>query len=115
MGMAFTVAYCTIKPQVGVLKAGIAFGIAIWLCLLGTLLIAPHGQEMLFKLTPTTLSLSLLGHLIYGAAIGLFLPRICRREMAGMQIWKQKTIPLLQDAAEELIWEKKTLALSGQR
>ncbi len=114
MGMAFTVAYCTLKPRVGGLTAALGFGIAIWLCLLGTLLLAPHGQAMLFKLTLTTLSLSLLGHLIYGASIGLLLPSVCREEVAGTQLRKQKAIPLLQDVVEEPIWEKKTFTLIGQ-
>ena len=114
MGMAFTVAYCSLKPRIGRRTAALAFGIAIWLCLLGTLFLAPHGQAMLFKLTLTTLSLSFLGHLIYGASIGLLLPSICREEVAGIQLWKQKTIPLLQNVVEEPIWEKQTLALIGQ-
>jgi len=113
MGMAFTVAYCSLKPRIGSRTAALAFGIAIWLCLLGTLLLAPHGQTMLFKLTLTTLSLSFLGHLIYGASIGLLFPSICREEVPRTQLWKQKTIPLLPDVVEELIWEK-TLTLIGQ-
>src|SRR5229473_3567850 len=56
MGMAFTVAYCTLRPRVDARIAGVGFGLAIWMCLLGTLILAPHGQEMLFKLTLTTLS-----------------------------------------------------------
>src|SRR5439155_24781830 len=85
MGMAFTVAYCTLKPRVDARIAGVGFGIAIWLCLLGTLILAPHGQEMLFKLTLTTLSLSLLGHLIYGIALGMLLRYGLREKMAGTE------------------------------
>ena len=80
MGMAFTVAFCVLKPRVGVRTAALGFGIAIWLCLLGTLILAPHGEAMLFKLTLTTLSLSFLGHLIYGASIGMLLPSVCRED-----------------------------------
>jgi hypothetical protein len=76
MGMAFTVGFEVLKPRVDNRLAGLAFGVAIWICLVLTLLIAPHGQQMLFRLTPVTLSLSLLGHLIYGAAIGCLLPRL---------------------------------------
>jgi hypothetical protein len=71
MAMAFTVPYALFRPRLHPIVAGTAFGVAIWLCLLGTLLLAPHGQQMLFPLTLTTFSLSLLGHLIYGASIGL--------------------------------------------
>jgi len=124
--MAFTVAYCVLKPRLGSRVAALGFGIAIWLCLLGTLVLAPHGEEMLFKLTPTTLSLSLLGHLIYGAVIGILLPAVCRAEMARTQLWQKKTIPLPQSAGEEepfdeeqtvklprLLWQKKTAPLLG--
>jgi len=74
MGMAFTVGYGVLKPRVNSRLAGLAFGIAIWGCLVLTLVLAPHGQEMLFKLTLTTLSLSLLGHIIYGLALGILFP-----------------------------------------
>src|SRR6266702_8169568 len=80
MGMAFTVAYCILKPRVDSRIAGVGFGLAIWVCLLGTLVLAPHGQEMLFKLTLTTLSLSLLGHLIYGISLGMLLPYVLREK-----------------------------------
>ena len=109
MGMAFTVAYGAFKPRVGVRTAALGFGIAIWLCLLATLILAPHGEAMLFKLTLTTLSLSFLGHLIYGASIGILFPYVCREEVAETEPWKQQTVPLLQDVVEEPIREKKTL------
>lgn len=76
MGMAFTVAYCALKPRVSPKAAALGFGVAIWVCLVLTLVLAPHGQEMLFKLTSTTISLSLLGHIIYGVSIGLLVPYV---------------------------------------
>src|SRR5215469_15059349 len=91
MGMAFTVAYGALKPRVRVRTAALGFGIAIWFCLLATLILAPHGQAMLFKLTLTTLSLSFLGHLIYGASIGMLLPSVCREEVIGTEPRKQQT------------------------
>ena len=75
MGMAFTVAYGLLKPRAGCRVAAVAYGIGIWCCLLLTLLLAPHSQQLLFKLTPTTLALSLLGHVVYGTVIGLLLSR----------------------------------------
>jgi hypothetical protein len=75
MGMAFTVAYCSLKPRlVGCRASALAFGVGIWVCLILTLILAPHGEEMLFELTSTTVSLSLLGHVIYGLSIGMVLP-----------------------------------------
>jgi hypothetical protein len=70
MSVAFVVGYRLLKPALDVRIAALIFGIAIWLCLIGTILLAPYGSQMLFQLTPITFSLSLLGHIIYGLAIG---------------------------------------------
>ena len=110
MGMAFTVAYCTLKPRVDARIAGVGFGLAIWVCLLGTLILAPHGQEMLFKLTLTTLSLSLLGHLIYGMTLGMLIPSVQREKMAGTQPG-MVSIEFLQDVLEALAGEEETVKL----
>jgi hypothetical protein len=82
MGLAFTVAHDLLWPGVPCRRAALAYGVAIWLCLIATLVIAPHGQAMLFALTPTTLILSLCGHLIYGTVIGLLLSP---RRAAGLR------------------------------
>jgi hypothetical protein len=128
MGIAFTVAYCILKPRVNSRIAGVGFGLAIWICLLGTLVLAPHGQEMLFKLTPTTLSLSLLGHLIYGTALGMLLPYVHREKMAGTEpgmaaidrslgvfevsAGEEETVKLPPLLRMRPIWEHKTSPLS---
>jgi hypothetical protein len=75
MALAFVVVFVMLKPRIPALAAALLFGIGIWVCLVLTILIAPQGAEMLFKLTPTTLALSLLGHIIYGTSIGILLPR----------------------------------------
>lgn len=111
MGVAFTVVYCQLKPRMDVRIAALGFGIAIWFCLIATLLLAPHGAEMLFKLTPITLSLSLLGHLIYGASIGIVLPLVCPEEGKRAKLWKRKTILLLPQVLTEPIDEEKTVKL----
>ena len=85
MGMAFAMSYGLLKPRVGSRIAGLGFGLAIWVCLILTLVIAPHGQAMLFKLTITTVSLSLLGHIIYGLALGIFFPYLCREGAIGAE------------------------------
>ena len=128
MGMAFTVAYCVLKPRVDSRIAGVGFGLAIWVCLLGTLVLAPHGQEILFKLTLTTLSLSLLGHLIYGISLGMLLPYVLREKMAGTEPGRaaiDRSLDVLDVSAVEEetvklppllrmrpIWEHKTSSLS---
>jgi hypothetical protein len=128
MGMAFTVAYCILKPRVDSRIAGVGFGLAIWVCLLGTLVLAPHGQEILFKLTLTTLSLSLLGHLIYGITLGMLLPYVLREKMAEAEpgiaaidhslnvlealAGEAETVKLPPLLRVRPIWEHKTFSLS---
>ena len=110
MGMAFTVAYCTLKPRVDARIAGVGFGIAIWFCLLGTLILAPHGQEMLFKLTLTTLSLSLLGHLIYGIVLGMLVPYAQQENVTGT-VAGMAAIDGYQDVSEALAGAEETVKL----
>lgn len=52
------------------LLAALGFGLTIWACLLLTLWFAPQGEAMLFKLTPLSFVLSLVGHVVYGAVLG---------------------------------------------
>jgi len=112
MGMAFTVAYCILKPRVDSRIAGVGFGLAIWACLLGTLILAPHGQEILFKLTLTTLSLSLLGHLIYGISLGMLLPYVLReKEMLRCAQHDSAAIGRFLDVLEVPAVEEETVKL----
>ncbi len=74
MALAFVVTFHRLKPPIDGRLAALLFGLAIWLCLVGTILIAPHGAEELFALTPVTLTLSFVGHVIYGVVIGMLLP-----------------------------------------
>jgi Family of unknown function (DUF6789) len=76
MGMAFTVAYSLLRPHIRCWLAAIGYGVAIWGCLMLTLVLAPHGQELMFQLTPVSFALSLLGHVAYGATIGGVLTRM---------------------------------------
>ncbi|MDD7966752.1 hypothetical protein [Actinomycetospora lemnae] len=55
-----------------VVGASIAFSVfPVWAGLMGTVAIAPRGQTMMFPLTWVTVTLSLIGHLIFGWIMGL--------------------------------------------
>jgi hypothetical protein len=78
MGLTFMVAARTFAPGLArraSLVLGIAYGLAIWLCLIIILLVSPEGQAMLFPLTAVTLLLSWIGHVVFGAALGGMLGR----------------------------------------
>jgi hypothetical protein len=71
MGLTFAVLYPLVNPRrLGAAVAGVVYGVSIWACLMMTLVLAPHGQEMMFVLTPLSATLSLGGHLIYGGVLG---------------------------------------------
>ena len=97
MGVAFVVGYRLWKPKLDVRVAALSFGMVIWVCLVATILLAPQGTETLFPLTPVTLSLSLLGHVIYGLSIGLLYPVFIRESVPTRLLSANLSeLPLLQ-------------------
>lgn len=52
------------------LRAGVAYGTAICLCLFLTVLLAPNASRELFVLTPATAAGAMAGHWVYGALLG---------------------------------------------
>ena len=55
-----------------VLLVGVGFAVfPVWTGLIATVALAPRGEELMFPLTPTTVILSLVGHLIFGVVLGL--------------------------------------------
>jgi len=73
-GGAMGVAYAFL-PMRGVGR-GMIYGTGICGCLFGTLMLAPHAQELMFRLTPITGVMALTGHLVYGGMLGLLMPKI---------------------------------------
>jgi hypothetical protein len=79
IGLAYFV-FCglalAIRPQLIVKRpvlASVGYGVLVWAGLMATVALPARGEQLLFHLTPSTVSLSLTGHLIYGAVLGLFL------------------------------------------
>lgn len=59
--------------------AAVVFAVfPVWTGLVATVALAPRGQQQMFPLTPATVALSLLGHLVFGLVLGLGCAR-CRR------------------------------------
>jgi hypothetical protein len=71
-----------------VLVAFVAFAVApVWAGLIGTVALSPGGQQKMFPLTPTTIVLSLIGHLIFGLVLGLGFLR-ARARLARHWPWR---------------------------
>ena len=74
MGMGYVALYPLLRRLFRQnVVSGVAYGVFIWCGLIATLILAPRGQEMLFRLTPLSVTLSLCGHLVYGATLGLLI------------------------------------------
>lgn len=81
MGMAFVCAFALLQqcltehqqaritPRV-TKHIALGFGCFVWACLIVTLKISPQGEEIMFVITPTSLLLSLIGHLVFGYTLG---------------------------------------------
>ncbi|MDL5160424.1 hypothetical protein [Actinomycetospora termitidis] len=59
-----------------VVTAAVLFAVVpTWGGLIATVALTGRGQQMLFPLTPTTISLSLLGHVVFGLVLGFGIAR----------------------------------------
>lgn len=64
-------------------RAGLLYGACICGCLFATLILAPGAQQALFHLTLLTGTMALLGHLVYGSALGWLLVRFTQQRIAA--------------------------------
>ncbi|MDQ4093416.1 MAG: hypothetical protein M3143_08460 [Actinomycetota bacterium] len=76
IGIAFFVVALAVglhrRSQRDAVLAAVAFAIfPVWTGLIMTVALAPRGEQLMFPLTTTTVSLSLIGHLVFGLVLGL--------------------------------------------
>jgi hypothetical protein len=97
MGMAFVCAFALLRqhqetritPRV-TKHIALGFGCFVWACLIITLMISPHGEEMMFVITPTSLLLSWIGHLVFGYTLGCLVNRFRPGGICG---WRRPSGP----------------------
>jgi len=76
IGIAFFVIALAVglhrRSRRDVVLAAVTFAVfPVWTGLIATVALAPRGEQLMFPLTATTVSLSLIGHLIFGLVLGL--------------------------------------------
>ncbi len=76
MGISFILLAQIFNIKQPLIKYAVIYGLAVFSCLMLTLIISPLGQDEMFAITPLTFSGSLLGHIIYGLVLGLVLKRL---------------------------------------
>jgi hypothetical protein len=118
IGMAFFVfcrmvasvrpSWITAQPRL----LSIGYGIFIWSGLCATVVLIPNGSKMLFVMSPMNFFLSLLGHLIYGAVLGLFLSRMIHPALgpasATSSSWLGGPYPLIDHLARVAVVDQDT-------
>jgi hypothetical protein len=83
-----------------VVLASVAFAVCpVWTGLMATVALAPRGEELMFPLTPITVSLSLIGHLIFGLVLGLGFAR-SRGSVARLWPWPPLLMPVERAPAD---------------
>jgi hypothetical protein len=70
MGLAFYAVYPLISTKMKPLKAGVAYGVGIFCCLLITIYLSPSGRIYLFSPTVFTGTFGFLGHVVFGSILG---------------------------------------------
>lgn len=75
LGMAFFMLIKATGFSRNFLRAGIEFGLFVFLCLVVLLCTFKEAQDMMFRITPLTFAGSFTGHVIYGATLGFMARR----------------------------------------
>ncbi|BBY19691.1 hypothetical protein MLIT_52830 [Mycolicibacterium litorale] len=76
--------------------AAVAFAVfPTWAGLIATVALAPRGEDMMFPLTPATVTITLVGHLIFGFMLGLAFLKAPRGRAGSEWPWP----PLLETLA----------------
>jgi hypothetical protein len=75
-------------------RAGMAFGASVCLCLWATLALFPLARVLLFPLTPYALAMTMAGHLVFGGVLGWLLSRLFVAEQAPATAVREPAPPL---------------------
>jgi hypothetical protein len=92
--VAFTIGLHTWQPRRIVLAATAFAVFPVWTGLMSLVALAPRGEELMFRLTPATVLITLIGHIIFGFVLGL---GFVRARHLGAQ-WPWPPIPLRASA-----------------
>jgi hypothetical protein len=82
-----------------VVLAATAFAVSpVWTGLISLVALAPRGEELMFELTPATVVITLIGHIIFGFVLGLGFVRA--RHLGAYWPWPPLSVSALRrDAA----------------
>ena len=70
IAIAFFLGAAVLRLRTHIVAWAVGYGVFVWAGLIFTVAVPADGERLLFDLTPTSLCLSLVGHLVYGATLG---------------------------------------------
>lgn len=82
IGVFFFLACSALRVRRHFVPLAVGYGVFVWSGLMATVILAPHGQELLFTITPLSVTVSLTGHLVYGLVLGLIKGHLTHRDAA---------------------------------
>jgi hypothetical protein len=65
--------------------AGLIYGVAVFACLMFTLLLSPNGQEQMFVISPLTFTGSFIGHVVFGLMLDVQLAAERKRKRSFIE------------------------------
>jgi hypothetical protein len=83
IGVFFFLACAVLRVRRHFVALGLAYAVFVWSGLMATVILATDGQAMLFTITPLSVTMSLIGHLVYGLVLGLVKDRFARRDASA--------------------------------
>jgi hypothetical protein len=84
--VAFTVGLHRWSRSGRIVLAAVVYAVfPVWSGLVAVVALAPHGQEQMFRLTPATLLVTLIGHIIFGLVLGVAFARA--RHLGALLPW----------------------------
>jgi hypothetical protein len=82
IGVFFFLTCSVLRVRRHFVPLAVGYGVFVWSGLMATVILPAHGQELLFTVTPLSVTVSLTGHLVYGLVLGLIMARFARRDAA---------------------------------
>jgi hypothetical protein len=80
IGAFFTIVCALLGIRRYLVPIAVGYGVFVWSGLMGTVTLSANGETLLFEISALSITLSLIGHLVYGSVLGWMYARMLRRD-----------------------------------
>jgi hypothetical protein len=78
IGAFFTMVCAILGIRRYLVPLAVGYGVFVWSGLMGTVALSANGETLLFEISALSVTLSLIGHLVYGSVLGWVYARMIR-------------------------------------